>query len=190
MVLVAPLPLPAVTWCWRCLPTFRAQAKGSSEGEKEPSGAGAAAPAAAPAAGPAAGPGEAGSDSDGGDAADGGSGGGEGLHFDVLERQINEALVRLSLSEEQVAASLRQVAAGEAAEVAAAEAQGNSGGAGPLHSMLGLWLAAGPSGGSSPCSLPIPRTALPSLLYRSGSAGGWQRFPAGLPRHLRLALPR
>lgn len=36
------------------------------------------------------------------------------LQFDALERQINEALVRLSLSEEQVAASLRQAEAAEA----------------------------------------------------------------------------
>lgn len=37
------------------------------------------------------------------------------LHFDALERQINDALVRLSLSEEQVAASLRRAQGGGAA---------------------------------------------------------------------------
>lgn len=43
----------------------------------------------------------------------GAAGKGEGaLQFDHLERQINEALVRLSLSEEQVAASLRQAHSG------------------------------------------------------------------------------
>ncbi|KAI3431406.1 hypothetical protein D9Q98_004459 [Chlorella vulgaris] len=41
------------------------------------------------------------------------AGGDGGTHFDVLEQQINEALLRLSLSEEQVAASLRQAAAAE-----------------------------------------------------------------------------
>lgn len=41
------------------------------------------------------------------------------MHFASLERQINDALVRLSLSEEQVAASLRQAGAGAAAEQAA-----------------------------------------------------------------------
>ncbi|KAL4431755.1 hypothetical protein ABPG77_002971 [Micractinium sp. CCAP 211/92] len=40
---------------------------------------------------------------------------GEQLHFDALERQINDALVRLSLSEDAVAASLRQAAAGAGA---------------------------------------------------------------------------
>lgn len=47
-----------------------------------------------------------------------GNGAGAALHFEVLERQINDALVRLSLSEEQVAASLRQ-AGGVAASGAA-----------------------------------------------------------------------
>lgn len=37
------------------------------------------------------------------------------VHFDALERQINDALVRLSLSEEQVAASLRQAQGAAAA---------------------------------------------------------------------------
>ena len=51
---------------------------------------------------------------------------GEQLHFDALERQINDALVRLSLSEEAVAASLRQAAAsgGVAAEAQAGAAGG------------------------------------------------------------------
>lgn len=54
---------------------------------------------------------------------------GEQVHFDALERQINEALVRLSLSEEAVAASLRQAAEGGAAAVeAAADAAGAQGG--------------------------------------------------------------
>ncbi|KAL4440425.1 hypothetical protein ABPG75_003426 [Micractinium tetrahymenae] len=43
---------------------------------------------------------------------------GEQVHFDALERQINEALVRLSLSEEAVAASLRQAAAAGGAAAA------------------------------------------------------------------------
>ncbi|PSC72051.1 expressed ef-hand domain-containing [Micractinium conductrix] len=40
------------------------------------------------------------------------------VHFDALERQINAALVRLSLSEEQMAASLRQASAEAAADAA------------------------------------------------------------------------
>ena len=39
---------------------------------------------------------------------------GADLHFDALEQQINQALLRLSLSEEQVAASLRRAQGGAA----------------------------------------------------------------------------
>lgn len=49
---------------------------------------------------------------------------GDQLHFDALERQINEALVRLSMSEEVVAASLKQAAGSAGADMAAPGIQG------------------------------------------------------------------
>ncbi|PRW39076.1 expressed ef-hand domain-containing isoform A [Chlorella sorokiniana] len=51
---------------------------------------------------------------------------GSDLHFDVLERQINDALVRLSLSEEQVAASLQRAQGGGGAAVLAGVQGGQS----------------------------------------------------------------
>ena len=58
---------------------------------------------------------------------DGGGSGEQRLHFDALERQINEALVRLSLTEEQVAASLHQAAVDGAPEPAELPAPARAG---------------------------------------------------------------
>lgn len=49
---------------------------------------------------------------------------GSNLPFDALERQINDALVRLSLSEEQVAASLQRAQGGAAQQAQLAGVQG------------------------------------------------------------------
>ena len=103
------------------LRTLLPQSKRNTVDEEAP-------PAEQPQQGKAAPGGKAGKRGSGGQG--GKAGGAPPVQFDALERQINEALVRLSLSEEQVAASLRQAQGAAAVGPAPQEAQ-------PLASLPG-----------------------------------------------------
>lgn len=75
------------------------------------------------------------------------------LPFDALERQINDALVRLSLSEEQVAASLQRAQGGAAQQAQLAGVQGGWPGRGGAL-VLDAWVAAVAVAVHARCPLP------------------------------------